>query len=142
MTESTPATQTVTLERTFPHSPEKLWRALTQSHLLAQWLLANDFEPTPGRPFHFRADPVPHWDGLIHCKVLVLDPLKSLSYSWSTLGVDTVVLFTLTPTSDGTHLRLEHSGFRPDNPAAYKGATYGWQNFLSKLDTLLTETPQ
>jgi uncharacterized protein YndB with AHSA1/START domain len=138
----TPETQTVILERTFPHPPEKLWRALTQSHLVAQWLLANDFEPTPNRPFQFRADPVPQWDGLIDCKVLTLDPLKSLSYTWTALGVDTVVLFTLTPTDSGTHLRLEHSGFRPDNPAAYKGATYGWQKFLSNLDTVLKETPQ
>ena len=141
-TNPTPETQTVILERTFPHPPEKLWRALTQSDLLAQWLLANDFEPIPGRSFQLRSEPVPYWDGIIHCQLLVLDPLKSLSYTWSTLGVDTVVLFTLTPTGTGTHLRLEHSGFRPDNPAAYKGATYGWQNFLSKLDTLLTETPQ
>lgn len=141
-TESTATTQTVVLERTFPHPPEKLWRALTQSRLLAQWLMNNDFEPEANRPFQFRADPLPQWDGIIDCEVLLIDPPHSLSYTWNALGLDSVVLFSLTPVPGGTHLRMEHSGFRPDNPAAYKGATYGWQKFLGNLDRLLAEDTQ
>ena len=130
-------TRTVLIERTFPHPPEKLWRALTESRLLAQWLMNNDFEPALERKFQFRWAPMPSWDGVIHCEVLVLEPLKRLSYSWRSMGLDSVVLFTLTPVEGGTHLRMEQSGFRPDQQAAYQGATYGWQTFLGGLERLL-----
>ena len=137
-----PNTQSVILEKTFPHPPEKVWRALTDPHLLAQWLLANDFAPTPYHKFQFRADPNPQWNGLIDCEVLLIDPPRQLSYTWSSLGLNSVVLFTLIPTESGTHLRMEQSGFRPDQQFAFKGASYGWRNFLNNLDRILTEVPQ
>ena len=136
---STPAetTRTIVIERVFPHQPEKVWRALTETPLIAQWLMNNDFEPVAGRKFQFRSEPVPNWDGVIDCEVLVVDPLKRLSYSWSALGLDSLVLWTLTPAEGGTHVRMEHSGFRPDQQAAYKGATYGWQHFFGGLERVL-----
>lgn len=142
MSTTAESTRTLVLEREFPHPPEKLWRALTESPLLAQWLLNNDFEPTPGRRFQFRSEPMPQWDGLIDCEVLAIEPLKQLSYTWRALGLDSVVLWTLTPTSAGTHLRMEHSGFRPDQERAYQGANYGWQRFLDKLDRVLAGEAQ
>jgi uncharacterized protein YndB with AHSA1/START domain len=136
---STPATETrtVVIEKQFPHPPEKLWRALTESPLLAQWLLNNDFAPTVGHKFQFRSEPVQGWNGIIDCKVLAIDPPKRLSYTWASMGLESVVLFTLTPESGGTHLRVEQSGFPMDQDHAYKGATYGWQNFLGKLDKVV-----
>jgi len=131
------ATRTLVIERVFPHPPEKLWRALTESPLIAQWLMNNDFEPAVGRRFKFRRDPVPNWDGVIDCEVLVVEPLKQLSYSWTTLGLESLVRFTLTPAQGGTHLRMEHSGFRPDQQNAYQGANYGWQRFLGVLETVV-----
>ena len=139
MTQPAEETRTVVIERTFPHSPEKLWRALTDSSFLAQWLLKNNFEPEVGREFQLRNEPVQNWDGIIDCKVLAIDPLKQLSYSWRTLGQDSVVTFTLSATDGGTHLRMEHAGFRADQEAAYRGATYGWQRFLGSLDRVLEE---
>ena len=127
-------TRTVVIERIFPYPPEKLWRALTENPLIAQWLMTNDFEPVVGRKFQLRSEPVPNWDGVIDCEVLIVDPLKRLSYSWSSLGLNSVVLWTLTPAEGGTHLRMEHSGFRPDQELAYKGATYGWQKFFGNLE--------
>jgi len=132
-------TRTVVIERVFPHAPEKLWRALTESNLVAQWLMKNDFQPVVGRKFQLRSDPVPNWDGIIDCEVLVVEPMKSLSYTWGTLGLESVVLFTLTPTESGTQVRMEHSGFRADQEQAYKGATYGWQRFLGELDKVVAE---
>jgi uncharacterized protein YndB with AHSA1/START domain len=137
MTDSAESTRTVVIERVFQHPPEKLWRALTESPLIAQWLLQNDFEPAVGRKFQFRNEPVPNWDGVIYCEVLVVDPLKRLSYTWSTMGLDSLVLFILTPSENGTHLRMEHSGFRPDHPQAYGGAKYGWQRFFDNLERVL-----
>ena len=130
-------TRTVVIEREFPHPPEKLWRALTESPLLAQWLLPNDFARVGGKAFQFRADPVPNWNGIIDCQVLAVDPLKQLSYTWSSFGIGSVVLFTLTPAASGTHLRMEHSGFAANQDAAYKGATYGWQKFLGNLERVV-----
>jgi uncharacterized protein YndB with AHSA1/START domain len=137
MSAPTGTPNTLVVERVFPHPPEKLWRALSESPLLAQWLLRNDFEPTAGRAFQFRADPVPGWDGLIDCQVLVVDPLKQLSYTWASMGLATVVLWTLTPAEGGTHLRMEQSGFGSDRPANYNGARYGWQKFLGNLEQVL-----
>jgi uncharacterized protein YndB with AHSA1/START domain len=136
---SSPAesTRTLVIERVFPHPPEKLWRALTENPLIAQWLMKNDFEPIAGRKFQFLSEPVPNWDGVIDCEVLIVDPLKRLSYSWSTLGLDSVVLWTLTPAAGGTHVRMAHSGFRPDQQRAYQGANYGWQRFLEAMEQVL-----
>ena len=132
-------TRTLLIERVLPHAPEKVWRALTENTLLAQWLMKNDFEPVTGRKFQFKADPVPGWNGIIDAEVLVVEPLKQLSYTWSSMGSDFVVLWTLSPTEAGTQLRLEQSGFGPDQNAAYQGANYGWQRFLGNLDRVLTE---
>jgi uncharacterized protein YndB with AHSA1/START domain len=138
MTNTAESTRSVVIERVFPHPPEKLWRALTESPLIAQWLIKNDFEPAAGRKFQFRFDPMPQWDGVIDCEVLVVDPLKQLSYTWGALGLDSVVLFTLTPSEGGTHLRMEQSGFRPDQQQAYGGAKYGWNNFFNNLERVLS----
>ncbi len=133
------STRTVVIEKTFPQPPEKVWRALTESRLIAQWLLNNDFEPKVGRKFQFRSDPVPNWNGIIDAEVLAIEPLKRLSYTWASMGLESIVLFTLTPTGGGTQLRLEHSGFPQDNDAAYKGANYGWQSFFSKMEKVVAE---
>jgi uncharacterized protein YndB with AHSA1/START domain len=130
----TESTRTVVVERVFPHPPEKLWRALTESPLIAQWLLSNDFEPVVGRRFQFRSDPMPQWNGIIDCEVLVVEPLKRLSYSWNSMGLESVVVLTLTAAAGGTQVRMEQSGFRPDQQAAYQGANYGWQKFFGALE--------
>jgi uncharacterized protein YndB with AHSA1/START domain len=141
---STPVkeTRSVVIERALPHKPEKVWRALTETPLLAQWLMKNDFEPTAGKKFQFQSQPLPQWDGVIDCEVLIVEPLKQLSYSWRALGLDSVVLWTLTPIDGGTHLRMEHSGFRQDQEHAYKGAGYGWQKFIEALERILSGDPE
>ena len=137
MSQTAENTRTLVIERTFAHPPQKLWRALTEGSLLAEWLLKNDFEPMVGRRFQFRSEPMPQWDGLINCEVLVVEPLKRLSYRWNALGLESVVLFTLTADKGGTHVRMEHSGFRDDQQQAYSGAKYGWQKFFSNLERVL-----
>ena len=69
----TEETRTLVVEREFPHSPEKLWRALTQPHLIAEWLMRNDFAPVVGPQFSLRMDPQPNWSGVIDCRVLVVE---------------------------------------------------------------------
>jgi uncharacterized protein YndB with AHSA1/START domain len=127
-------TKTLVIERDMPHSPEKIWRALTQGALIKEWLMDNDFEPVVGHNFKFRSTPVPGWNGIIDSEVLVVEPHKKLSYSWGTMGMKSLVIWTLAASKSGTLVRMEQSGFRSEQDAAYKGATYGWQKFLGNLD--------
>jgi uncharacterized protein YndB with AHSA1/START domain len=132
MTEAAPATRSVIIERDLPHPPERVWRALTQGHLIEEWLMQTDFEPVAGHRFNFRAD----W-GAVDCQVMAIEPHKALSYTWAAYGLESVVTWTLTPTSTGTHLRMEQSGFRPDQQRAYLGATDGWPRFFAALERVL-----
>jgi uncharacterized protein YndB with AHSA1/START domain len=133
-------TRTVTVEREFAASPEKLWRALTQPHLIEEWLMKNDFRPDVGHNFQFRMEPQHGWNGIIDCRVVEIDPNRALTYTWGSMGTETVVTFTLTRSGTGTHLRVEQSGFAADQAQAFAGATYGWKNFLGKLDQLLARS--
>jgi len=136
---NTATTRTLVIEREMPHPPEKIWRALTQSRLIEEWLMKNDFQPVVGHPFNFRANPVPNWNGIIDCEVLEVEPISRLSYSWGSMGLKSVVAWTLTPTEGGTHLRMEHSGFRSEEDAAYKGATWGWNKFIGSLEQVVAK---
>src|SRR5271157_2274564 len=109
MTDTAP-TRTLVIELEMPHPPEKIWRALTEGPLIEEWLMKNDFQPVVGHRFSFRATPVPNWNGIIKSQVLVVEPNARLAYSWGTLGLESVVTFTLTPTVRGTHIRKEYSG--------------------------------
>ena len=122
----------VVVERDIAHPPEKIWRALTQPHLIEEWLMKNDFKPVAGHRFGLRAD----W-GSVDCQVVTIEPNKTLSYSWAAYGLESVVTWTLTPTSTGTHLRMEQSGFRPDQQQAYQGAKGGWPQFFAKLEQVV-----
>lgn len=132
-------TRSVVVERDIAHPPEKLWRALTQPHLIEEWLMKNDFKPVVGHSFNLRGD----WGGVLDCKVLAVEPNKTLSYTWNfanpdpAFNIESVVTFTLTPTATGTHLRVEQSGFQPHHKQAYGGAHAGWKQFLEKLDQIL-----
>jgi uncharacterized protein YndB with AHSA1/START domain len=139
MTDTHATTRSVVIEREMPHPPQKVWRALTQSALIEDWMLKNDFEPVVGRRFTFRAPPMPQWNGLVDGEVLEVEPSARLSYSWN-VGADgpgamrTVVTFTLSPTPAGTHVRMEQSGFRADQENNARGAEFGWKRFVEGLE--------
>ena len=137
MTSAPPERRAVVLERDIAHRPEKVWRAITQPHLIAEWLMANDFAPELGHAFTLRNTPQPGMEIVIDCRVLAIEPHRTLSYSWSAYGLESIVTFTLTPTASGTHLRLEQAGFGPGQDAAFKGARAGWTQFLRTLTTIL-----
>jgi len=137
MTPTATETRCVVVERELPFPPEKIWRALTQPHLIEEWLMKNDFKPVVGQHFNLRSDPQPGWSGVVECQVLAIEPHKTLSYTWGALGLESVVTWTLTATSSGTHLRMQQSGFRPDQQQYYQGAKYGWQQFFAALEKTL-----
>ena len=142
MTNTATETRSVVVEREIPHPPEKIWRALTQPHLIEEWLMKNDFKPVVGHRFNLRGD----WGGVLDCEVLAVEPNRTLSYTWNfahddaAFNLKSVVTFTLTPTRTGTHLRMEQSGFRPDQKQAFGGANAGWQQFFAKLEQVLARS--
>ena len=138
---TTAATRSLVIEREMPHPPEKIWRALTQGALIKEWLMDNDFQPVVGHKFNFRAPPMPKWNGIIDSEVLVIEPNKTLSYSWGSLGLESVVVWTLVPPTGGTLVRMEQSGFRADQEANYQGANYGWQKFIGGLERVVGGLP-
>jgi len=142
MTKSATDARSVVVEREIPHPPEKIWRALTQPHLIEEWLMRNDFQPVVGHRFNLRGD----WGGVLDCEVLAVEPNKTLSYTWNhthadaAYNMESVVTFTLSPTRTGTRLRMEQVGFRPDQRQAYGGAKVGWQQTFAKLEQVLART--
>lgn len=133
-----PTSRSAIIERVMTHPADKIWRALTQSSLIEEWLMENDFQPVVGHKFNLRTAPMPHWDGLTDCEVLVIEPNTRLSYSWNAAGaVRTVVTWTLSPTEGGTLVRMEQSGFRPDQDFNYRGAMHGWQQNFASLERVI-----
>ena len=139
MNQAEAETRSAVVEREFPHPPEKLWRALTQPHLIQEWLMRSDFAPVVGHRFRMSGD----WGGVLDCEVLEIEPNERLSYTWNfahedpAFDLESVVTFTLSPTGSGTRLRMEQTGFRPEQKQASGGARIGWQKFFGKLEQLL-----
>lgn len=145
VTETTAPSQTdsISLDFDLRHAPEKVWRALTDPVLLAEWLLpVVGLELKPGAAFTFNAQPQPGWDGRVNCEMLEVETEKKLSYRWVVDQIDTVVTFALTPSSSGTRLSVVQSGFKEDQKRNFSGARYGWKMMSGKLVDLLERTNQ
>jgi uncharacterized protein YndB with AHSA1/START domain len=132
-------TRSLIVERVLPHAPQKVWRALTSADLITQWLMRNDFEPKRGHRFTFRATPIAGWSGVTNCEVLEIEPPRRLVYTWgdgseSASGLKTVVTWTLTEEGNGTRVRMEQSGFRPEDEAGFVGMGKGWPHILERLE--------
>jgi uncharacterized protein YndB with AHSA1/START domain len=137
-------TEAIAFEFELQHPPQKVWRALTDPELLADWLLpALDFKLDVGAAFTLKTQPYPGWDGTVNCRMLEIEEHKKLSYTWTVgdMGLDTVVTFTLTPTPSGTRLGLVQTGFKPHQKQNFGGARYGWRVMGGKLIELLATVP-
>ena len=141
MTSTAIETRSIVVERQMAHAPEKIWRALTTPHLIAEWLMTNDFEPVEGHRFTFRATPLRGWSGVTNCVVLEVERPRRLCYSWgdgteSDSGLTTVVTWTLTANARGTLVRMEQSGFRPQDEGGHRGMGAGWPRILGRLEDI------
>jgi uncharacterized protein YndB with AHSA1/START domain len=141
--QSAPAqADSISFDLDLPHLPEKVWRALTDPVLLAEWLLpVIDLKLEAGAVFTFQAQPQGGWDGKVNCRLLEIEPQRKLTYNWIVGGLDTIATFTLTPTATGSRLSLVHTGFRPDQKQNFNGARYGWKLMSGKLTDLLARIP-
>jgi len=134
-------TESISFEFDLHHAPAKVWRTLTDPALLAKWLLpVFDLMLEPGSAFTFKTQAYPGWDGTVNCRVVEIEAYRKLSYTWSVPFLDTVVTFTLKPTTAGTHLSLVQSGFKTHQKREFGGARYGWKMMGEKLVELLATT--
>jgi uncharacterized protein YndB with AHSA1/START domain len=134
--------ESIAFDFDLPHAPGKVWRALTDPRLLSEWLLpVIELKLEAGAPFTFKTRPYPGWDGIVHCRILVLEAPRMISYAWVVGEMDTVVTFTLTPTAAGTRMTLLHAGFKPSQKQNFGGARYGWKLMGGKLVELLARIP-
>jgi uncharacterized protein YndB with AHSA1/START domain len=131
-------TESISFEFDLHHSPAKVWRALTEPELLADWLLpAIGFTLETGAAFRFMTQPVGGWDGVVQCRMVEIETQRKLSYAWDVGEMATLVTFTLTPTLSGTRLSLVQSGFKPEQKRNAAGARYGWKLMGGKLVEVL-----
>ncbi len=135
-------TESISFEFDLHHAPEKVWRALTDPELLADWLLpVVDLKLEPGAAFTFKTQAYPGWDGTVNCRIVEIEANRKLSYTWTVPFLDTVVTFTLAPTALGTRLSIVQSGFKPEQKRESGGARYGWKMMGGKLVDLLARMP-
>lgn len=137
--------KSIVIEKTMPHPPKKIWRVLTQRDMLAQWLMPNDFEPVVGHKFNFHTKPMGNWDGVVDCEVLELEEERFLRISWVGGSDDNAeygsrlvseLAWTLTPEGNGTHVRMEHSGFGRGNEFAFEVMGQGWARIIDRIEAL------
>jgi uncharacterized protein YndB with AHSA1/START domain len=137
-------TKSIVVERVMPHPPERIWRALTQAPMIAEWLMKNDFKPIVGHKFTFQATPMPGWKGYTNCEVLEIVEPKKLVYRWgdgteSDSGLSTIVTWTLTPQPGGALVRMEQSGFQPADENGFKAMGGGWPGILGRLEAVASK---
>ena len=131
-------TESIAFEIELAHAPDKVWRALTDPALLAEWLLpVIEFKLERGAAFTFKTQPYPGWDGTVSCQMLEIEPQRKFRYTWTVPFLDTVVTFTLDPSATGTRLLIVQSGFKPEQKREFGGARYGWNMMGGKLVDLL-----
>lgn len=122
---------TIEVDQFLPHPPSRVWHALTDSELLARWLMPNDFEPRVGHRFTFDTG---NW-GITDCEVLTVEPERLLRISWRNGPLDTVVTWQLHKEGKGTRLIVEQSGFDLDHPlqhSAFDAMDHGWRGPIAQ----------
>lgn len=128
------------LEATYPHPPERVWRALVDPDAMAEWLMESDFEPVEGRAFRFTFESkLPGAGGEVLCEVVEIDPPRKMvwtwrdTWAWARQERPTTVTWTLRPEDGGTRLTLVHEGFEGIGPVVLsKLLRFGWGTMLKK----------
>ena len=146
-----PDTQAIVVDEVLPHAPQAIWKALTSGELIVRWLKmpAAGFKAEKGPHFTLQTTPAGPWDGFIKCEVLEAIPNQRFAFSWrggheGNVGygapLDTVATFTLSKATNGTRLRLVHSGFvLPRNESAFRNMGEGWKKVVPSIGAIVGE---
>lgn len=117
----------VVYEVSYPHPPERVWRALVDPAELAEWLMPSEgFAAVVGQQFTMSCEPF----GVIDAQVLECDPPCRLSLQWTAGFGMTLVTFELAPAPPGTLLTLVHSGWQDLASEARDQFDSGWHGKL------------
>ena len=125
--------QTIRADQFLAHSPGRVWHALTDSDMMARWLMPNDFKLEIGHRFTFHTTPIPaaDFDGIVYSEVVDFEPERRLMIRWANRILDTTVTWRLVPEGRGTRLFVEHAGFDLDDEAqafAFRNMSSGWRS--------------
>lgn len=133
---------TVRVDQFLPHPPAKVWRALTEPDLIAQWLMPSDFRLEVGHRYTMTSLPRPNtgYSGTTAAEVLAYETGRMLSVRWTDASdapaasrADWTITWTLEPEGRGTRLFLVHEGFDPDDPGQMRARTLmggGWRSHV------------
>lgn len=115
------------LDAFYPHSPERVWKAITEGQALSQWLMPTNFEAQKGSEFRF--DSTSH---SVSGVVLEVIPEKLVAFTWDDgeAGSPSVVTLRLGPSDGGTHLTLEHQAVVDVSPITMLEAAPNWSYAL------------
>ena len=119
---------------------QKVWQALATSEGLAGWLMPNDFQPVLGHAFTFQTQPVGDFDGIVHCKVMELDPPHHLGLSWLGFNMDLFLTLDLKELGGQTEFTLVHSGWLESHAMPRTMLDEGWRKHTrERLEQLLEQ---
>ena len=119
-------------------TPERVWRALTESEFTKQYYYGNTVESDwkPGSPMVYRN---PDGTESIECEVIEADPPRRLVHTFFFPGTEespSRCTWSIEPRGDATLLTLTHDEFDGET-ATYRSVAHGWVPVLSGLKTLL-----
>ena len=118
---------------------ERIWTAMTSEGLVEQWLGCMGYKAELGIVFYMQQDPAKRaagdTTGATHCELLRLDAPREMLFSWYYPDFPkTQVSIRLTPTAEGTHVELVHSGWDQFDDeqirAVRDGLEGGWKSFV------------
>jgi uncharacterized protein YndB with AHSA1/START domain len=148
----TPDQDAVVAEVQIAAPPGRVFQALTDRAQALQWGASDLFEmkvwemdPRPGGKWQFISKELQGKNAgkeyEHHGEILEIDPPRLLVYTWFTDWHEppshrTVVRWELTPTANGTKVKLTHSGLR-QLPAACKAYSQGWPGLMQALKNFL-----
>ncbi|MCP5109354.1 MAG: SRPBCC domain-containing protein [bacterium] len=146
MTTKTVMEDSLVVETDIAAAPERVFRALTDPQEVVKWWGAKDLYQTESWESDLR--PAGAWKGSgtnadgrpfeVKGKFLEVDPPRLLSFTWEPswdewqLDTPTTVRIELTPTAEGTHIKLIHSGFA-GHQESLQGHQEGWPRVLGWL---------
>jgi uncharacterized protein YndB with AHSA1/START domain len=131
----------VRFERRLAHSPERVWRTVTETEELAKWFparpeISGDRRVGARLQFVYPGAQEPPETG----EILELDEPRLFAFSWrpGTEGEPQVLRFELVPGGDGTRLVFTHELPKPDSAKV----AAGWELCLDDLELALAGSPR
>jgi uncharacterized protein YndB with AHSA1/START domain len=136
-------TATLIFERRLSHSPQRVWRALTDAEELREWYMAKaKIDGRPGGSIDMVTGPAQfHWTG----RILTWEPFSVLEYEFNAAphehlagGERSIVRYDLQSVAGGTLLTLIHSRLTKRTALGFAPGTHA---LLDRLEASLAAQP-